>query len=268
MKAFEVESPCHEPWASMRREGAARFCASCQKHVHDLAELTPSQIRGLSLVTGGRFCARQTLSGGELLTRRDPTRAARWPVRALAAAGILGAAACSAARAEAPDPTGGHPPVVLAGDPTPTPAPTTPAAPAPLLPAPDDDLLGEIAIAHELPTAITFPRGKATLDAQAQRLLADAAAFMQTRMLPVEPLLIMGHAGPDEGKAAASGKLALARATAIRDHLVRLGVDAALLRPSGATPSEDQWPSAKTAPQRAALHRADLRLVPAAPIRP
>jgi hypothetical protein len=42
----------------MSGDGRARFCARCQKHVHNLSEVTPREALDLVLRSGGRLCLR------------------------------------------------------------------------------------------------------------------------------------------------------------------------------------------------------------------
>jgi hypothetical protein len=121
---LEVLEPCSADWDSMVGDERARFCAQCQKHVHNLSEFTPREALDLVLRTGGRLC---------LSIERDPrgvprTRELAEPLYRIGrrasrlAAGAFGAALtlCSAAAARAQ---------------TNAPAPALPAVNAPASPA-------------------------------------------------------------------------------------------------------------------------------------
>jgi hypothetical protein len=52
-----------------------RFCASCDKHVHDFASMTARQVDDLIVATGGALCARVTNSiDGSVVTANEVAR--------------------------------------------------------------------------------------------------------------------------------------------------------------------------------------------------
>jgi len=53
---LQVSEPCSAEWGSMSGDGRVRFCAHCQKHVHNLSEFTPREALDLVLRSGGRLC--------------------------------------------------------------------------------------------------------------------------------------------------------------------------------------------------------------------
>jgi ankyrin repeat protein len=53
---LEIKEPCSVEWGSMSGNGRVRFCARCQKHVHNLSEFTPREALDLVLRSGGRLC--------------------------------------------------------------------------------------------------------------------------------------------------------------------------------------------------------------------
>lgn len=62
---------CGEDWGAMQGGGRARFCAACEKTVHDVAKMSPREVERLALraVMGEEVCARLTRrSDGELVT--------------------------------------------------------------------------------------------------------------------------------------------------------------------------------------------------------
>lgn len=102
---LQVSEPCPADWGSMSGDARVRFCARCQKQVHNLSEVTPREALDLILRSGGRLCMR---------IERDPlgmprTRALAEPLYQIGrrasrlAAGAFGAALtlCSAAGARA-----------------------------------------------------------------------------------------------------------------------------------------------------------------------
>ncbi len=44
---LKVASPCNQSWKEMEGNGATRFCASCQKSVHNLSIMTADEAQGL-----------------------------------------------------------------------------------------------------------------------------------------------------------------------------------------------------------------------------
>ncbi len=56
---MRIDRPCGEAWDGMAPRGAARFCASCQKHVHDLGAMTALEVR--ALLSRGGACVRATV---------------------------------------------------------------------------------------------------------------------------------------------------------------------------------------------------------------
>jgi hypothetical protein len=57
---LDIAEPCHEQWSTMSGSASQRFCGSCQKHVHNLAAMTPTEIEREVIRTGGRLCGRIT----------------------------------------------------------------------------------------------------------------------------------------------------------------------------------------------------------------
>jgi Ankyrin repeats (3 copies) len=105
---LQVSEPCSADWGSMSGDDRVRFCAHCQKHVHNLSEFTPREALDLVLRAGGRLC---------LSIERDArgvprTRPLAEPLYQIGrrvsrlAAGAFGAALtlCSAAAARAQEP--------------------------------------------------------------------------------------------------------------------------------------------------------------------
>lgn len=249
MKPFVIESPCSESWDAMRvTGGAARHCASCNKHVFDLSRMTEAQIGGVVALTGGDFCGRQTIRGGELVTRAPAPVAKRWPLnilpslqRGAVVASALAIAACDASRASppVPGPAGPSDPVVIvvAGEPGPTSSEPTSPEPQPQPPepptvtpvAPDYVLAGGIRAPEPQPEGtVAFGPG-ATRVTKAQSAVLERIAAAMVENPWIGRVSVTGHARPSEGSAARRAALAKARAEAVKAALVKHGVDAARL---------------------------------------
>ena len=71
LPVIEVQSPCPVDWDAMHRDRAvgaddrARFCAHCQRHVHDLSTMRSDEVVDLICRSAGRLCVRfeQTADG-------------------------------------------------------------------------------------------------------------------------------------------------------------------------------------------------------------
>lgn len=95
-REIEIPEPCSEDWDSMTPGERGRFCASCQKTVHDLSSMTEAEAREVlkqedvcvtfELGSGGlvRF-ERERVVPASRLTRRLPIAAAAGLSLALAA---------------------------------------------------------------------------------------------------------------------------------------------------------------------------------------
>jgi hypothetical protein len=74
-----IANPCHEDWDGMTRDGARRFCQSCDKHVHDLSDM--SEAEGMALLSRPRdrqLCVRyRAAADGTVLFRPESTPAPR-----------------------------------------------------------------------------------------------------------------------------------------------------------------------------------------------
>ena len=63
---IRIASPCPMRWAQLKGDQRVRFCASCKKHVYNLAEMEPDEAERLIRRTEGPIC-------GRLYRRRDGT---------------------------------------------------------------------------------------------------------------------------------------------------------------------------------------------------
>lgn len=70
---LDVVEPCHEPWDAMRPvDPSRRHCASCAKHVHDVAAMTRAEAERLMSSPTTDLCIRFMRDGnGRVLTRED-----------------------------------------------------------------------------------------------------------------------------------------------------------------------------------------------------
>jgi len=228
VKPFDVKSPCDESWSAMTPTPGGRHCATCDKRVFDLASMTEAEVRGLVSLTSGRFCGRQVIRGGALVTRFEAPRPAapsrglfalRVVTRGAIVAGALASAACGEASAEPSTPL----PVLVAQvfDPT----PETPFVGPEIVEPPEIMLAGEIApLPPEVHDKIYFEAGRSKLDKKDTQVLDGVAAVLEHSWF--SGVRIVGHV--DAAEAATPRKieaLALARAQAVKAWLVKHGVD-------------------------------------------
>ena len=280
MKPFPLENPCDASWDAMRPHGSGRHCAACDQPVFDLAALTEQEIRGLVTLSGGQFCARQTLVAGELVTRAlapvpiatPPIARARstFPMRAAVTAGALGMAACATTNDELiPAPTALAAPTMIAcapeeagpspaKGPEPAPRPTPLPAPAPEPSPSEPTIVMAGGIRPQPPGRVFYAHKKVAVAPAMQGILDDAAALLKAQP-QIALVAVEGHAALNEGNAKAVAALALARAEAVRAYLVAHGVDATRLRAIGRGAT---YPMATndTSEHRAYNRRAELRI--------
>ena len=87
LRILPIAQPCTESFADMPGDERTRFCAKCNKHVHDLSARTEREARALfHRARGERMCVRFA---------RDPSGAVRFRAATLAVAVSL--TSCSAA---------------------------------------------------------------------------------------------------------------------------------------------------------------------------
>jgi hypothetical protein len=58
LPVIEVQSPCPADWDAMPGDDRARFCAHCQRHVHDLSAMRSDEVADLICRTAGSLCVR------------------------------------------------------------------------------------------------------------------------------------------------------------------------------------------------------------------
>jgi len=88
LRQIHIPTPCQASWDGMEGDAQKRFCTGCQKHVHNLSEMTGEQAQALLLVRAGEHvCVRFTPNAaGTPQTREDVTRTVRPWRRRLAVA--------------------------------------------------------------------------------------------------------------------------------------------------------------------------------------
>jgi len=100
-----IESPCIESWDNMSGSATQRHCASCQKHVHNFAAMTPRQIERTLADNEGHLCARITKRADGSLGTAQKLAGSGFTSRA--ASLFLGAALSTAAAHAQSTPTPG-----------------------------------------------------------------------------------------------------------------------------------------------------------------
>jgi hypothetical protein len=58
LDVIEVRSPCPAPWEAMAGDTKRRFCAHCNKFVHNLTEMPSEEAERLVCESGGNLCVR------------------------------------------------------------------------------------------------------------------------------------------------------------------------------------------------------------------
>lgn len=58
MSKFTIPKPCHENWDKMLPEEKGKFCASCQKSVHDFTQSSSQEIKNIFEKENGNICGR------------------------------------------------------------------------------------------------------------------------------------------------------------------------------------------------------------------
>ena len=58
LSVIRVKSPCPESWEAMTGDEKSRFCAGCQRHVHNLSAMPREEAERLICESAGRLCVR------------------------------------------------------------------------------------------------------------------------------------------------------------------------------------------------------------------
>lgn len=97
LSVIKIAQPCHESWDQMTGDDKSRFCAHCQKQVHDLSSMTTDAAQRLLCESAGSLCVRFQVGvqGTPITLDYAPAPVRRrwlWPVTTIAslAAGIIG----------------------------------------------------------------------------------------------------------------------------------------------------------------------------------
>jgi len=198
-----IGSSCESPWGDMEGEGRRRFCAECERHVHDFATMQPAEIEGLLQAYHGRLCARLTRRHGRLVMAPEPALpplaepALRRRFPALAAGLVTAWLAGSASMAQSQEPASGGAAVGTAepeGDAAQTPA-RRPAA------SPRAALFGRVRSEHG-PLAGATVVARNLLDGQESSSLTDASGNYSIASLTAGMYVVEGtrHGYSMEGR--------------------------------------------------------------------
>jgi hypothetical protein len=58
LQTLQVQNPCPTDWDAMTGDGRRRFCAHCQKHVHDLSAMSADEAERLICSAAAALCVR------------------------------------------------------------------------------------------------------------------------------------------------------------------------------------------------------------------
>lgn len=101
-----VASPCAADWDSMAGSDQVRFCTHCEKHIHNLSEMTRGEALRLVRSSGGNLCVRyyrrpdgRVASAADSKLHKITRRASRIAAGAFGAAVSLGASVAAHAQA-------------------------------------------------------------------------------------------------------------------------------------------------------------------------
>jgi hypothetical protein len=79
LNTIGVKTPCDVPWAGMQGDGKVRFCSQCQRHVHNLSEMSADEAERLVCQAAGELCIRfsRDRNGGVVTLDYQPACATR-----------------------------------------------------------------------------------------------------------------------------------------------------------------------------------------------
>jgi hypothetical protein len=137
LPVIEVTEPCSADWNAMAGDDRTRFCAHCERHVHDLSAMRSDEVADLFCRSAGSLCVRfERAMDGQVKTLdyarpRGWRHGYKWLVLGVLAALGAGGARTAWQRQATPPP----PNMIMGGCPAPpmiAPAPTlAPATNAP-----------------------------------------------------------------------------------------------------------------------------------------
>jgi hypothetical protein len=58
LPVIAIDEPCPASWDDMTGDARERFCTHCNRHVHDLSEMTSGEVADLLCRSAGNLCAR------------------------------------------------------------------------------------------------------------------------------------------------------------------------------------------------------------------
>ena len=97
LDTLRIASPCHESWDNMIGDERTRFCARCQKNVHNISEMTRDEAETFLEANAGAACVRMyRRTDGTILTADCPVGVRKKRVRRLFLATIGGGLAAAA----------------------------------------------------------------------------------------------------------------------------------------------------------------------------
>lgn len=73
LESIHIANPCSADWGKMQGDDRARFCASCEKHVYNLSDMTRAEAEKLVNDKEGRLCVQfYQRADGTMLTDNCP----------------------------------------------------------------------------------------------------------------------------------------------------------------------------------------------------
>ena len=94
LPVIEVASPCTVDWETMTGDARSRFCAHCERHVHDLSAMDSEEVIDLLCHSAGQLCVKfeRTNDGDVKTLDYEPASSARARWRVVISGVVLAAA--------------------------------------------------------------------------------------------------------------------------------------------------------------------------------
>ena len=112
LDVIQIKSPCTKNWDDMSGGARSRFCAHCNKQVHNLGEMPRDAIERMACESGGNLCVRFSRDeGGKIITldyekgKMTRRRMLLTILASLGAGSLLGAASYVLRKPKPPPPT-------------------------------------------------------------------------------------------------------------------------------------------------------------------